>query len=144
MKKILIGLVLLSFLIALALPIIGLARGEVPGELPSRCIIRRETRIPGCPAPGAPSYYDTIYGAVRGAVCCLMSSIYYFTDWVFVILITLAVIFGLFGAFQIITAGGDTEKVTTGRNFVMFAVIGVAVALVARAIPAVAKVVMGV
>jgi len=53
-------------------------------------------------------------------------------NWLFTILLVVAVIFIIFAAFTFVTAGGDPEKVNTARNQVMYALIGVAVALLAK------------
>jgi phosphoglycerol transferase MdoB-like AlkP superfamily enzyme len=54
------------------------------------------------------------------------------TNWLFSILLVVAVIFIIIAAFQFITAGGDPTKVASARNWVLYALIGVAVALLAR------------
>jgi hypothetical protein len=43
----------------------------------------------------------------------------------------------LFGAFQILTAGGDSEKAKTGRKTILYAILGYAVILIAAGIVAV-------
>lgn len=48
---------------------------------------------------------------------------------IFTILMAAAVLFVMIGAFQFITAGGDTEKVTAAREKILYAVIAVVVAL---------------
>lgn len=53
-------------------------------------------------------------------------------NWIFAILLVVAVIFILIAAFQFITAAGDADKVKTARNFVLYALIGVAVAFLAK------------
>lgn len=54
------------------------------------------------------------------------------TDWLFGILIVVAVIFLILAAFNFITAGGDPEKVGTARQQVIYAIIGLIVAILAR------------
>jgi hypothetical protein len=49
----------------------------------------------------------------------------------------------IMGALNIITAGGSPEKVTTGRNYIMYAVIGLIVALLAWELPNIVKAVAG-
>ena len=46
----------------------------------------------------------------------------------------IAVIFLLWAGFLFITAGGDPDKVNTARQNVMYAMVGVAVAVLARGI----------
>jgi len=133
-------LILVS-LVFLLLPVMILAQIE---GVRDRCVIRKDTGIPDCPGVGSESIFDQTYGNVNGAICCLVSTISYVTDWIFFGLLFIAVIMGLFGAYNIITAGGNTDKVTTGRNYVMYALIGVAVALLSKAIPAIAKTILGV
>ena len=71
------------------------------------------------------------------ATICLLNVINRVFDWVFAFIMALVGIMIVVGAFSIITAGGDPGKVTTGRNFIMYALIGMVVALFARAIPAI-------
>jgi len=91
---------------------------------------------PDCPASG-----DTTGDCMTkewGSVC-LMNSIYNVTDWISFILIAVAAIMIILGAFTLATAAGAPEKVTTGRNYIIFACVGLVVALLSRAIPAIAK-----
>jgi len=49
-----------------------------------------------------------------------------------------AVIFIILGGYTIITAGGSTEKVETGRRWILYAIAGLAVILIAEALARVA------
>lgn len=53
-------------------------------------------------------------------------------DVVFTILLIFAALMIVVAAFYFVTASGDTEKVKTARNFVLYALIGVIVAFLAR------------
>jgi len=64
-------------------------------------------------------------------------------DWLFTILLIVAAIFLVIAAFNFITASGDPEKVASARNFVLYALIGVAVAVAARGLIAFVRMVMG-
>jgi len=72
-------------------------------------------------------------------MCCLVNTIYSVTDWIFYIALVFVGIMIVIGAFYIITAGGAPDKVNTGRNYILYAVIGMVVAFFARAIPAIVK-----
>jgi len=50
------------------------------------------------------------------------------------ILVIVAVFYVLWAAYTFITAAGDTEKITSARNRIMYAGIGIIVALLARGI----------
>ena len=124
--------------------------------IPSECTIRTDVKnrlMDGCPPkknenegiPGTCSYDEGstyYYDGVCG-ICCLLSSILYVTDLVFMGLIALVVVFVLLGAFTIVTAAGASEKVNTGRNYILYAGVGLAAALLARAVPALVKYIIG-
>ncbi len=68
---------------------------------------------------------------------CILNTIYKITDLVFMILIVVAVIIGLAGGYNILTAGGDAEKVNKGRDLILYAILGVIICFFARAIPSI-------
>jgi hypothetical protein len=45
-----------------------------------------------------------------------------------------AVIFIMLGGYTIITAGGSTEKVETGKRWILYAIVGLVVILIAEAL----------
>lgn len=118
---------------ALILPLIVLAQA-----LPDTCHLTRDfiDIDPVCTKGADVSIED--YG-----MCCLVNTIYTVTDWIFYILMAFVGVMIVIGAFTIITAAGSPEKVTSGRNYVLYAVIGMVVAFFARAIPAIVKTVIG-
>jgi len=50
----------------------------------------------------------------------------------------------VFGGFYYVTAAGDPERVGKGRQFIIYALIGFIIALLARLIPAVVRFFLGV
>jgi hypothetical protein len=76
-------------------------------------------------------------------MCCVMNSIYNITDWIFMILVAIAAIMVLYGAYSLLTGGGNAEKITTGRNYIIYAAVGLAVAFLAKAVPGVVKIIVG-
>jgi len=140
MKKILLSLVLVGLLIA---PLLVWAQLAAP----TQCNMKRDpTSILGgtCPLPPAAADFEKDYGGVRGSMCCLFSTIIYIVDWLFMIIMILVVILILLGAFTLITASGSEEGVKKGRNYIVFALVGVAVALLARALPYLIRSIMGI
>lgn len=77
------------------------------------------------------------------AACCILDVIYTVTDWIFYIVLAFAIIFIIWGAFQIMTAAGAPEKVATGRNYIIYAIIGLIIGLLARSIPYIARAIIG-
>ncbi len=60
-------------------------------------------------------------------------------NWLFTILLIVAAIFIVIAAYYFVTAGGNPETVSKARNFVLYALIGVAVAVAARGLVALAR-----
>ncbi|MDI6591605.1 MAG: hypothetical protein QME61_01555 [Patescibacteria group bacterium] len=141
MKKILSALVLIGFL---SISLVSVVSAQ---EIPKKCTIKRDTGIADCPSTGD-TEYDKCYKngsltncpeGVGGAVCCFVHAIITLTDWIFVVLISIAVLLVLYGAFLILAAGGNAERVGEGRKLIIFAAVGLAVAFLAKAIPAVVR-----
>ncbi len=131
MRKIVSGLTLL----ALLLPAIALA--QPAGPTTCKLVARDFTAISSACTSGATVSVDD-YG-----MCCLISAVYRITDWIFYILMAFVGVMIVIGAFAIVTAGGSPDKVTAGRNYILYAVIGMIVAFFARAIPNIAKLIVG-
>lgn len=72
----------------------------------------------------------------KWGLLCLLNTISTITDWVFYIMVVITSLLVIFGAFTISTAGGDPAKVATGRNYILYAMIGLIIGLLSRAIPA--------
>jgi len=143
MRKILSTLVLVSFLALLIAPV---ALAQTPPPAVTGCTLRHNLTafsVGGfiCPASGTCAFDSTTYTC---GACCMLDTIYTVTDWIFYIVFAVAIIFIIMGAFTIVTAGGSPEKVTAGRNYILYAVIGVIIALAAKGIPAIARAILGV
>lgn len=137
MKKTLPALILLSFLVVLFLPAVAAA-----DIVPTECTMGRSgIELPGggsCPEKDNPANIET------QGVCCLLNTIYNVTDWIFVILIALATVFVIIGALLLLFAAGSTERIATGRNYIIYAAIGLAVGFLARAVPGLVRLIMGI
>ena len=118
----------------------GIAVGEAigAGECGVTAVITAACAPSGSPKTQAASCLTDEWGMI-----CLLNTLYGISDWIFVVLIALAVLFVIMGAFQMITAAGSPEKVSSGRQYILYAAIGLAVALLARAIPAIVRTIAG-
>ena len=76
--------------------------------------------------------------------CCMLNTIYKVTDWLFYILILLVTIMIIYGGFMYITASGDPAKAEKGKAVLTYAIIGLAIALLAKVIPSLIRFVIGV
>ena len=106
MKKVVIGLMALTLL---AVPVLTLAQSQTAPD----------PALPGQPAADSPRVD-------------VMRSLDNIINWLFGILLVVAVLFLMLAAYFFVTSQGDAEKVKTARNFVLYALIGVAVAIAAR------------
>ena len=79
----------------------------------------------------------------KWGLICMLNTIYTVTNWVFYILTLLAVLFIIYGGFTVLTASGDPTKSTKGKNILTYAIIGLAIALVATIIPSLARFILG-
>jgi len=75
------------------------------------------------------------YTDKKWTLICLICSISIITDWVFGILMTCVSAMVIFGAYLITTAGGSPDNMTKGKNFIMYALIGLVVGLFSRGFP---------
>ncbi|MDO8436255.1 MAG: hypothetical protein Q7S82_02620 [bacterium] len=131
-KKLLPALVIISFLSVLVVPALALAADAIP----TGCTMKKDVGMgTDCPGVGGVCPYTT--GAC--GICCVLNTIYNIMDWIFVLLIAIAGIFVLMGAFQFLTSAGSPEKTKTGRDYILYAAIGLAAAFLSKAIPPIVK-----
>lgn len=64
-------------------------------------------------------------------------------NWVFFIFIAISILFVILAGLQFITAGGDAKAVTEARQKLMYAAVGIGVALIARGLPVVISNILG-
>jgi len=143
MKRIVLSLVLLSLLGGFVVaPAMVSAQGA-----PDSCTIRIDPDQildnDGCPSAGGTATYGTDYGDVSGATCCIFSTILYAVRWITMFLTVVVVLLIVMGAFSLVTSAGDAEKVKQGRDYVVYGLAGLAVALLAYALPYIIREIMG-
>ena len=64
-------------------------------------------------------------------------------DWIFVGLLVFAAILIVFAAFQFANGGGDPAQVAAARKNIIFAVIGIIIALLSKGVVTVVRSVLG-
>lgn len=60
-------------------------------------------------------------------------------NFFFTVLIIIAVVLFIWGGVVIVSSGGDAEKVTQGRNIILYAVVGLLIAFLAKGFAALLK-----
>ncbi len=136
MKKILTALVLGSLLTGLIVP---LAVSAQPETLPNTCKLKYDFSD-----VDASCTKDAEVSADEHGICCMLNTITTATNWVFYILTLIVVIMIIWGGFTYITAAGNPEAAGKGKTIILYALIGLAIALFAKVIPSIVKFVMGV
>ncbi|MDD5568938.1 MAG: hypothetical protein PHG23_00770 [Candidatus Pacebacteria bacterium] len=134
-KKILSLFAILAVLTVVAVPVFA------SQTIPTSCTMSNNVGIQGCPSSGECSFENN--NAPCG-VCCLLNSVYTVTNWIFIGLLLLAALFIIIGAVTFVTSAGDATKTTQAKNYILYAAIGIAVALFSRAVPSLVKAVLGV
>lgn len=69
-------------------------------------------------------------GGIKGGYALITKA----GGWLFNIIIALAVVFIIYGGFVFLTAGGEESKIKSGKDYVLWGVIGLVVATVATGI----------
>jgi len=157
MKKLVLGLVLVS-LVFTAAPLL------VSGQAPLQgCVLVRDVEYGQSGEPGhmecsedqwvapagttsVPSGVTAEEGVCPGdawAVICLINVVNRAAQIIFYIMMGLVVGLVIIGGFFILTAGANEENVDKGKKFITFAIIGVAIAVFAYAVPAILSFVLG-
>jgi len=136
MKKFLPVLASISLLVGLLSPLVASA---VITNAPTTCTLKYDLSgvDPACTKDATVVIEDH-------GMCCLLNTIYNITDWIFIISVGVATIFVILGAFTLVTAAGSPEKVTSGRNYILYAAIGLIAAFLAKAVAGVVKIIVGI
>ena len=79
-----------------------------------------------------PSAATTGLGTYGGVVTLIKT----ITSWLFGILLVAAVLFLIYAAFLYLTSGGDEEKTKKAKSYVIYAIIAIAIGILAQAIVA--------
>ncbi len=133
MKKILSIFATVSLLAVLVLPAVSLA--EPPESIPTECTITNSI--------GSFGSTDCNTKTSQIGICCMLNTVYTVTNWIFYIITIIAVLMIIYGGFVYITAAGDPTKATQAKSILTFAVIGLAIALIAKLIPSLVKFILG-
>ena len=140
MNKFLKGLVLLSVLFFS----FSVSAAQLEGPL-NCCILRSDVDM------GSDGSYskDEIVGGEDGecslgdpdqttdqwGLVCLLGSVGAVAHWIFVTLMIVAPLMIMVGAYHIMTAGANPDSVKTGKNYIIWAAVGLLVGLFSNTIP---------
>lgn len=78
------------------------------------------------------------------SVICMLDTVYYATNWIFYIILIVVMIMILYAAFLFLTSSGSPEKAGKATKIITYAIIGMVIGLLARAIPAAVRYIVGI
>jgi hypothetical protein len=81
--------------------------------------------------------------AGNNSLICTFSIIKFIANILFIIILAIAVILLFYAAFLYVTAGADTARAGTARQILLYAIIGLILAAVARIIPIIVQGLIG-
>ena len=148
MKKFLIplfaGLFVISLLFA---PMVALAADDPvitpTGSCTTRSVVSGTelTKLTGetitAPIPAGTPLPGTYTGGIKASfgIICAYSLIEWATNIAFLVIAALSVLVIVAAAFMYLTAAGNPEGTKKAKNFLLYAVIGIVIAILARIIP---------
>ena len=146
MKRIFFCLLLTAFLT----PVLLFAQDE-PLDC---CVLNRDVTVEGttyaegrtvgrdssCSLTGR----NTDYVTKKWTLICLLGSVILVTDWIFIFLMIFVSLMVIIGAYTIVSAAGLPDRVTKGKNYILYAVIGMVVGLLSKGIPDLIEVLLGI
>ncbi len=160
MKKILSILILGILLIGLVAPMAALAAED---QIKECCKISQKIDAgdPGVCNGGDVAAPDLLKAAAcnpdvtAGTLCpspvaelgnwgmfCLLNVVYIVTNWIFyLMMIGVVIVFVIAGAMYMMSSG-DPEKTKSAKNLMIFAIVGLIVALIAKLVPSVVKLIV--
>jgi len=144
MKKKILALMMCAIV---AVSFMGISSVSAANSNLDGCKITRISRLPTtlkCELTPVDGSSYCLYDDSDCGMCCLLNGIYNITDWVFVILMAVSSLMIIWGAVLFTTSQGDPDKVTSARRLILFAAVGIAVALFSRAVPPAVKMIIGV
>ena len=100
-----------------------------------------------CPGVGDPTNIADDFVAYASdnqwGMVCIINTITFITDWIFYIMIIAVVIVFVIAGAWFMLAGGDVEKTGKAKGLMILGVVGLAIALLAKLIPSIVKLIVG-
>ena len=129
MKKFLAIFVLFSLVAAVVPALVSaqVTQGNVP---PSSCAIK--VAVPGLTNCQSGNIAE---GTDGFGMCCFVQTVDRITNWAFYIMMVIAILLFVYGGLTYMTALGDVEKAGKGKQIIIYAMIGLILALISKIVP---------
>jgi len=115
---------------------------------PDYCKLTKDKRIgakglTACPTPAKPDEKVNSFSNDQWGMICLINTITYLTNWIFYLMMIAVVVVFVIAAAWFMMAGGDPEKTSKAKGMMTLGIVGLVIALVAKLIPSVVKLIIG-
>jgi len=77
-------------------------------------------------------------------IICLMNTMTTVTNWIFYLMMVFVVVMIVIGGATYMLSAGNPEKAGKGKTMIIYGIVGLVIALIARLIPSVVKMIIGV
>jgi len=160
MKKLIIGAVLTGLVITpfllLYSPRVVSAEASLVPKVSECCKVKHTITLSSGSIPK-----DTVVGSeaasLNSSLCrfgnvtakenwgmyCMVDTVMTITDWIFYIFMMVVVIMLIIAGFMFVTSNGKPENVGKARSLLVYAIIGLIIGLLARAIPSIVRFFLG-
>jgi len=117
----------------------------------TNCVLEKSIHTIG-PSYSVVTSYDSTSGDADGWVThyadqwgmiCLVNSVNTITNWIFYLLMIIVVVMVVIGGATYMLSAGNPERAGKGKSIIIYGVIGLVIALLARLIPSLVKVIVG-
>ena len=137
MKKFLIASILISFLVAPALSLAQTQSTANPNPIVSPppenlCTAVKHDLSKYIENCNVNVDIQTKVDESARQLCCLLDLLMTIADYLFVILLLVAIVMIVWSGFEFVTAAGSTDKVNAARTKIVWALVGIAIALAAK------------
>lgn len=114
-------------------------------EMRSSCEINPGFQVGTTVCPQGTCVYDESLPGynVNCGICCMVNTVNKVSNWIFYVLTVIAIIFILIGGITFVTNSGDPAKAGAARSYIIYAAVGIAIGLIAKAIPALVGFIVG-
>jgi len=157
MKKILSFVILGILLVGLAAPILAGAQDQKVkecckisqtidlGDDTTKCTVVSGTATISAPddVARADCGAGTLCGKEKWGMYCLVNTVYNVTNWLFYLMIVAVVIVFVIAGAMYMMAGGDSEKTKGAKGMMIYGIVGLVIALIAKLVPSVVKLIVG-
>ena len=98
-----------------------------------------------CPKPSdTGTTVSTVdWNSEQWGMICLVNAVIYVTNWIFYLMIIAVVIVFVIAGAMYMMAGGDSEKTKGAKGLMIYGIVGLVIALIAKLIPSVVRLIVG-